>query len=290
MTSQGMRKLLSRASSTILALSVASMAAANPGVVQQLAMDQVHWSFTGDRFHCELELDLKKNGNLLLSHPAGAPMQVHYRPAQGLPAEVSLASRTAPWQGDRQSQATALTARDDHFRLDQHTSRSVLTALDSGLWTSLYLDTLELRIPTVNWAPVADRFRQCEQQLSPLSVHQARDQVVFYQAGQRALSPEQIADLEDLARYVQLDPQVRKLLVDGHTDNTGSRLGNLQIARERAADVAAVLKAAGIPGTMIEQRAHGDRYPSANNDTTEGRDLNRRVTIRIVRQETEETS
>ena len=39
----------------------------------------------------------------------------------------------------------------------------------------------------------------------------------------------------------------------------------------------------GIDKGLIEVRAHGARYPVASNSTADGRDKNRRVTLRLVR-------
>lgn len=264
--------------------------AATSASAEQLAMDQVHWNYTGDHFRCELELPLQKFGLLRFRQPAGGPLTLNYVAPSASPAAVSVATITAPWQQSLRSQATALEQQQTGFVLAPETSRALMQALDNGFWTALNIDGLELRVPTVRWQPVARQFRDCRQQLSPLSIGQARDQELFYQSGQRALTEPQLQQLEQLAHYIQYDDSIRKLLIDGHTDNTGSRLGNLQISRERAADVAAALRSAGVPADLIEQRAHGDRYPSANNSTAEGRDQNRKVTIRVIRQDTGETS
>ena len=89
--------------------------------------------------------------------------------------------------------------------------------------------------------------------------------------------------LKQLAEYVKLDDKVSKVLIDGHTDNVGSPLANLQISRVRADDVASVLEEAGVAAGLIEVRAHGSRYPVAGNETELGKAKNRRVTVRLIR-------
>lgn len=51
----------------------------------------------------------------------------------------------------------------------------------------------------------------------------------------------------------------------------------------RAQQVADALIARGLHSDMIEVRAHGSRYPVASNSTAKGQAKNRRVTIRLVR-------
>ena len=74
-----------------------------------------------------------------------------------------------------------------------------------------------------------------------------------------------------------------KILIDGHTDNVGSSLANLSVSRTRAEQVAEALVELGIDKSMLETRAHGSRYPIASNSSTKGQAKNRRVTLRLVR-------
>lgn len=256
-------------------------------------MDQVLWSYTGDRFHCKLELAVEKKGQLVLFHGAGADLQFRFEPQNLRPAKVSASATPAPWSPYRSDEQRSDEQRPfigtgTGFQLGAPDARALLDRLDDGSWLSLLLDDRELRIPAIRWRQTMVPFHDCQERLSPLSVAQARDQVLFYRTGQRALTEDQLQQLSRLARYVQLDPGVSRILVDSYTDNTGSRLANLQLSRERAADVAAALQAAGVPEAIIERRAHGERFPSAHNSTEEGRDLSRRVNLRIVRQETED--
>lgn len=177
-----------------------------------------------------------------------------------------------------------MTAAQGGYRLPSASSRSLFDAMGQGLWTLLYLDSKEVLIPTIRWHDLAEPFQRCERRLSPLSVYQARDSEFRYRPGQRSLSEAQLEEIGRLAKYVKIDNKINKLLIDSYTDNTGSSTANLQISRERAADVAAALVDAGVDEKIIEQRAHGSRYPSADNSTADGRDSNRKVTIRVIRQ------
>ncbi|GAB4016524.1 OmpA family protein [Spirosoma koreense] len=71
----------------------------------------------------------------------------------------------------------------------------------------------------------------------------------------------------------------KKLLLTGHTDNTGPEDVNLRLSRDRANDVKQKLVKSGINSDQIEVRAKGETEPKADNKTLSGRKANRRVTV-----------
>lgn len=75
---------------------------------------------------------------------------------------------------------------------------------------------------------------------------------------------------------------VKKLRVEGHTDNRGGKAKNLRLSQERAAAVADYLIKAGVDPVRIESVGYGDARPIAPNMTARGRELNRRVEFVIT--------
>ncbi|MFP4080235.1 MAG: OmpA family protein, partial [Ectothiorhodospira sp.] len=70
-----------------------------------------------------------------------------------------------------------------------------------------------------------------------------------------------------------------------HTDSTGSRELNQGLSRDRAESVRDYLVERGVDGDDIVTVGYGEDRPVAYNDTSEGRKANRRVEIRIEKQE-----
>ncbi len=79
-----------------------------------------------------------------------------------------------------------------------------------------------------------------------------------------------------LARYPQTT-----IIVEGHTDSTGSDAYNQQLSERRANSVARYLAQRGVNASRIKAIGYGEQRPVASNDTAEGRQKNRRVEIRI---------
>ena len=70
--------------------------------------------------------------------------------------------------------------------------------------------------------------------------------------------------------------------VAGHTDSTGSDSHNMALSQRRANTVGEYLYTQGIMDQRIMTVGMGEHHPIADNSTTEGRQLNRRVEITLV--------
>lgn len=76
-------------------------------------------------------------------------------------------------------------------------------------------------------------------------------------------------------------PQIR-VEVAGHTDARGADVYNLELSDQRAQSVVDYLTAKGIAADRLEARGYGESNPVADNQTDEGRELNRRVELKII--------
>lgn len=71
------------------------------------------------------------------------------------------------------------------------------------------------------------------------------------------------------------------LVIDGHTDSTGSRSYNMELSRSRAESVGDYLVAQGVEPVRLATYGYGPEYPVAGNDTEAGREANRRVELTL---------
>ncbi len=72
------------------------------------------------------------------------------------------------------------------------------------------------------------------------------------------------------------------ILVEGHTDNTGSESYNLTLSKNRAQAVTNYLLGQGLDRGRFDTKWYGEAQPKYDNSTAEGRAKNRRVEIAIV--------
>jgi outer membrane protein OmpA-like peptidoglycan-associated protein len=75
------------------------------------------------------------------------------------------------------------------------------------------------------------------------------------------------------------------VVVQGHTDSTGSDAHNQNLSVRRADAVMGYLVDRGISPARIRAKGYGETHPTATNETPEGRQLNRRVDLLLKAKE-----
>jgi OmpA-OmpF porin, OOP family len=101
---------------------------------------------------------------------------------------------------------------------------------------------------------------------------------VRFEDASSALSPAALAALDPVVDHLLAHPGVRVVL-EGHTDSTGTAESNLRLSRQRAEAVQDHLVARGVPVDRTEIALFAATRPVAADDTAEGRAANRRVEI-----------
>ena len=102
------------------------------------------------------------------------------------------------------------------------------------------------------------------------------------EAGQEANLTQAEKNIRDLV--AQAAPLHQAVLIElvGHTDITGVEAANLPLSRERADQIRTALLRHGVKSASLEPRGVGTSQPLQNEDTEEGRRLNRSVTFKIT--------
>ena len=103
---------------------------------------------------------------------------------------------------------------------------------------------------------------------------------VLFDTNRAELAPGAEATLDRLTEFLNENPDHR-LLIEGHTDSRGAEEYNLQLSSERALSVANALAQRGISRDRLRTAGMGETYPVASNETSAGRQQNRRVEIVI---------
>lgn len=88
--------------------------------------------------------------------------------------------------------------------------------------------------------------------------------------------------LDQIAQALEGNSSVKKLRIEGHTDNVGDDNMNLKLSEGRAKSVRDALTKRGVDGDRLETAGLGETQPIAPNDTPGGRQKNRRVEFVIV--------
>lgn len=104
---------------------------------------------------------------------------------------------------------------------------------------------------------------------------------IYFETGKAVLRTESFDALDQVYRFLENNPTM-KIEISGHTDNTGSLRINERLSRERAKSVVDYLVERGISEEMLVYQGYADTQPVAPNDTSEGRERNRRVEFKVL--------
>lgn len=102
---------------------------------------------------------------------------------------------------------------------------------------------------------------------------------VHFDTGKSTLRSESFASLDDIAELLNIKDNLR-VEIAGHTDNVGSDASNLALSQARAEAVVKYLIAKGVPAHRLQAKGYGATQPIADNNSEEGRQLNRRTEAR----------
>lgn len=108
---------------------------------------------------------------------------------------------------------------------------------------------------------------------------------ILFDTNSSALRTASRTTLNDLANNFRQYPD-NLLVVEGHTDSTGTDQYNQRLSEQRASSVADYLIDNGVRASAITVYGFGESRPKSSNDTAEGRQANRRVEIHIRAAET----
>ena len=105
---------------------------------------------------------------------------------------------------------------------------------------------------------------------------------VLFVTGKAELLPAAQDQLEQVAKALKDQGEIKPMVVEGYTDSVGTESANLTLSKNRAEAVRAYLVSKGIPSDKITSVGKGKSNPVASNDTADGRANNRRVEIVIA--------
>lgn len=105
---------------------------------------------------------------------------------------------------------------------------------------------------------------------------------LLFETGSARLKPESREQLQNTAAILKAFPAVN-LKIGGYTDNTGNAASNTKLSQQRAEAAVAELIKLGVSKTRLEAEGYGQEHPIADNGTAEGRQKNRRTSVRVTK-------
>lgn len=105
---------------------------------------------------------------------------------------------------------------------------------------------------------------------------------VLFQSGKADLNESESAAYLDRIAVLLTTKTVKRIAVEGHTDNVGNAALNQRLSEQRADAVANALISRAVPSDRISRRGLSFTQPAAPNDVDAGRRLNRRTELIVL--------
>lgn len=259
----------------------------------QTPLEHVEWSVEGDRFECRLAQPVKGfgQGEFVRRAGEGPTFRLQAQEAWLSRGSATLLAAAAPWragQGDINLGIVLVPVNSDALYTSPLQAGRLLSGLLEGRGPLIRHrtqqgDRLEVRIMPARFSDAYQRYLECTAGLLPYNFDQLKQTRIAFVDTNMVLSESALGRLKAIVDYMQEDPSVNKIEVDGHSDSWGNRLTNREISRQRALTVQQYFLDQGIPEEQIVVRFHGERYPIKPNNTAANRALNRRVNIVLSR-------
>ena len=104
---------------------------------------------------------------------------------------------------------------------------------------------------------------------------------IFFETGSAKLKMESTNELNRLKMMLEDNPNL-KIQINGHTDNVGNDADNMSLSLNRAKSVYEYLVKEKIDANRLIFKGFGKNMPIETNDTTEGKQANRRTEFQII--------
>ena len=273
------------------------------GLTFQASVDETEWRLTLLIFECIFVQPIPDYGEAVFYHEAGEDLMFHLKVKKNLmgAGQAALAIEPPNWKPSHFAEDLGLVdikRTTKPLNVDPMRANKMMQSLLKGMQPTFtrkaYYDGSEpirVAVSSANFKSFYKDYLGCVTGLLPVNYRQVAKNRVFFASGQKGLNTKSKKKLDLIILYVKADPRVNAIYVDGHSDAGGRRYHNRRLSEDRANKVTDYMVKKGLDAAMITTRYHGERYPVASNKTRKGRNLNRRVTVRLERvdEETEET-
>ncbi len=105
---------------------------------------------------------------------------------------------------------------------------------------------------------------------------------IFFEFNKARILPKSDGLLDNVADVLNKFPQVKKIRIEGHTDDVGTDQKNQVLSEARAKAVFDAMVKRKVAATRLESKGYGKTMPLVKDTTEEARDMNRRVEFIVV--------
>jgi outer membrane protein OmpA-like peptidoglycan-associated protein len=257
------------------------------------SIEQAQWRVESSRIRCELSQPIPYYGKGRFVVSAGGELSFMTSTFAPMARDGTVSVMSVPpfWKvaQTRQLGQSVLSRGYMPVHITGELAARILHELDAGMqpafkYKDSYDDNIDILVSlsAVRLRNKLRDFRHCVQQLIPYGVDKLKPVTVSFKVNKYRLSASIKRDLEALALFASADKKIH-ILVEGYTDNRGSRRYNRALSKRRNLAVVSYLTSMGVDIEQIQSQSYGEKRPLSSNKKFMGRAFNRRVEVSFTR-------
>jgi outer membrane protein OmpA-like peptidoglycan-associated protein len=263
----------------------------------QVDVNASQWSLTQQtRLKCELSHGIPGYGTASFITEASKQLNMEFNlDMLRLPNRYDLATvysvppRWMPGVAKREIARMDLRKQYDGD-LPSSSAWQMLTELEKGFWPTIYYqdwnnsnDSVAVSLNASAFQEEYYAFSRCISNLLPYSFEDIAYTVLAYKKNSTELTNYAKRRLEMIGEYLKEDLELELVLLDGYTDSYGGSYMNEQLSVRRANEIRDFFTSLGVDTSRIEVTGHGEKRHTSPNDTRLDRAKNRRVVVRLAK-------
>jgi len=261
----------------------------------QAPLTNTQWQVIESPLKCTLSQNIPGFGHAKFTRQSGEVFSLIFT-TQSHPStqtNVRFEIAEAPWQNSDERLhliSVPTQAKQTKFILSGKLAKQALTHMEEGRFPAITYrshnstEDISALFSTVHLNDSITAFKQCLNDMHPDTYEDIRKLTIYFALEAAELSEKDQTALSRVANYVKVDPSVKRIMINGHTDNHGRKRLNIPLSEARALTVKNFLIEQGnIPENKIITSFHREFIPSTTNKTKTGRAYNRRAEIEVIR-------
>ena len=283
---------------TVLVFWLVSMAFASPVSAAKFGatLEDAQWHLQASPLDCKLKQQVPQYGEVVFHRESGGTLHFYMdseRPSV-FNGEAEIKVIAPPWRtGIRDKSIATVKLRKGKrpLILEGKWANWFLDELFEGMNPAIVLSgwhdskKIVVDISPVNFQEAYNGYLSCVAGLFPSNYQQLRNSTLNYSSDKWRLKGKMLARLDLLVRYIELDPEIDHIYIDGHADSEGRRGHNWELSRLRGRAVLSYMELKGVDPSMMTMRYHGETRPMVKNSNRTNRGKNRRVYIQLIKSE-----
>lgn len=276
------------------ALSLLSLSSVTHATSYEARLDVAEWKIEPSPMECKLWQAVPNYGEAVFSIRSGEKLEFYLKSMQPVyrSGKAQLAITAPAWHDGVKPVmigATDVVPGTKPVVVGEGIAQRFLAELQAGMFPSIQMPgaynphEVQIDVSAVNFGSAYQGYLNCLSALFPANFDQLKASMLHFNTDLWKIEGTTKERLDLLVGYIGLDPTVKKVIIDGHTDTVGRRGYNWELSRLRANAVREYLIGKGLAADMVMMRYWGETRPALKKGNNKNVAVNRRVLVQLVK-------